>query len=215
MTLASLVKDRVLSFAVVVFAACVVAACETTSPKPSISQVQLAPGTATISTGQSVRIVATVSTNPTGSAYALTWTSSDPTAASVDSTGLALGISASSVVSICATATTGSVSSDVRSCVTLTVSPAPLCFGPEGQLVPSSSAMNVGDAAQFQIPASQSAGRSANELRWTVDNPAPARVDSLTGVVTAVSPGSTNVIATDPLVGSPCPHMWRATVLVH
>lgn len=191
------------------------AACETTAPKPSISEVLVAPGNATITINQSVQIVATVSTSPSGSVYSLTWTTSDPSAATVDSTGLARGISASGAVAICATATTGSASSDVRSCASLVVMPAPLCPGPDGQLVPSTATMNVGDAAQFQIPASQSAGRSANEIRWKVDNPVAARVDSLSGVVTAVSSGSTNVIATDPLVGSPCPHDWRAMVLVH
>lgn len=192
-----------------------IAACEPTSPRPSIRQVLVAPGTATISAGQTVRIVATVSTNPTGSAYAVTWTSSNSAAATVDSTGLTLGISASPAVSICAIATTGSASSEVGSCATLTVSPAPLCPGPTGSLIPSADTMHVGDVMHFQIPAAQLAGRSTNEIRWTVDFPATARIDSLTGVVTAMGAGGTDVIATDVLLTSPCPHEWRATVLVH
>jgi uncharacterized protein YjdB len=192
-----------------------IAACDSTSPKPSISQVLIAPGTATISTGQSVRIVATVSTNPIGSVYALTWTTSNPAAATVDSTGLALGISASPAVSICATATTGSVSSEVGTCATLTVTPAPSCPGPTGILTPAADTMHVGDVFQFQIPAAQLTGRSPNEIRWTSDFAAAARVDSLTGVVTAVSAGGTDVIATDVLLTSPCPHEWRAMVVVH
>jgi hypothetical protein len=67
---------------------------------------------------------------------------------------------------------------------------------------------------QFQIPAAQLAGRSPNEIRWTLDFPATAKIDSLTGVMTAVGPGGTDVIATDVLLTSPCPHEWRATVLV-
>jgi hypothetical protein len=205
----SLVRHRVLIPAIAL-----VAACAPTSPKPTISQVLMAPGTATISSGQSVRIVATVSTNPIGSVYALTWTTSNPAAATVDSTGLALGISASPAVSICATASTGSVSSEVSSCATLTVSQAILCPGPTGSLIPSADTMHVGDVLQLQIPAAQLAGRSPNEIRWTLDFPATAKIDSLTGVVTALSAGGTDVIATDVLLTSPCPHEWRAVVVV-
>jgi uncharacterized protein YjdB len=192
-----------------------IAACSPTSPMPSVSQVLMAPGSATISVGQSVRIVATVSTSPSGSTYAVTWTTSDAAAAIVDSTGLAVGIAASPAVSICATASTGSASSGIRSCATLTVQPPLVCPGPAGVLIPSADSMSVGDVVQFQIPAAQASGRSPNEIRWTVDNPAPARVDSSTGIVTAVSAGNTNVKATDLLLGSPCPHEWRAAVFVH
>ena len=109
----------------------------------------------------------------------------------------------------------GSVSSGIRSCATLTVQPPLVCPGPTGILIPSADTMRVGDVTQFQIPAAQASGRSPNEIRWTMDNPAPAKVYSLTGIVTAVSAGSTNVKATDLLVGSPCPHEWRAAVFVH
>jgi len=198
----------------IAFATSLVAACAPTAPKASISQVLVAPGTATISVLQSVRIVATVSTSPSGSAYAVTWTSSDFGAATVDSTGLALGVAASPAVSICATASTGSVSSGVRSCATLTVSPAPLCPGPGGVLIPSADTMHVGDVVQFQIPAAQLSGRSPGQIRWSVDNPTPASVDSLTGVVIAVSAGTTNVRAVYLPLSPPCPHEWRANVLV-
>lgn len=199
---------------VIAFTTSLVAACAPTAPKASISQVLVAPGTATISPGQSVRIVATVSTSPSGSAYAVTWTTSEAAAATVDSTGLAVGIAASPEVSICATASTGSVSSGVRSCATLTVSPAPLCPGPGGVLIPSADTMHVGDVVQFQIPAAQLSGRSPGQIRWSVDNPTPASVDSLTGVVIAVSAGTTNVRAVYLPLSPPCPHEWRANVLV-
>ena len=201
-------------FVRLVLATAFLAGCAPTSPKTSIVQLLVAPVTATVSVGQSVRLVATVTTNPGGRAYALTWTSSDADAASVDSTGLAEGMAASPAVSICATATAGSVSADVQACATLVVSPAPACFGPSGSLIPSVDTLHVGDVAQFQIPAAQLVGRDAGEIRWTVDYPATASIDSLTGVVTAVSVGGTDVMATDPLLTSPCPHDWRAVVIV-
>jgi uncharacterized protein YjdB len=209
------VLKRFVQYRVLLPAIAVVAACAPTSPRPSVSEVLMAPSSATISVGQSVRIVATVSTSPGGSAYTLTWTTSDATAANVDSTGLAVGVSSSPGVSICATARTGSASSNVRSCSTLTVSPALLCPGPGGVLIPSADTMHVGDVAQFQIPAAQASGRIPGQIRWSVDNPAPASVDSLTGVVTAVSAGTTNVRAVYLPLSPPCPHEWRAAIVVH
>lgn len=197
------------------FAAVLLAACAPTSPKPTVSTVLVAPASATISVGQWVRIVATVSTNPGGSAYSVTWTSSAAAAATVDSTGLVAGVSASPGVSICAIASAGDLGSGVRSCATVVVSPAPICPGPTGALIPAADTMHVGDKVQFQIPAAQLAGRGANEIHWTVDVPATATIDSLTGFVTAVSVGSTDVIATDPLLSSPCPHEWQARAIVH
>jgi uncharacterized protein YjdB len=196
------------------FVTAFLAGCAPTSPTPSILQVQVAPGTGTISPGQSLRIVATVTTNPSGGAYAVTWTSSNAQAASVDSTGLALGVAASPAVSICATASSGNARSNVQACATLVVQPVPVCSGPTGSLTPAADTMHVGDVAHFQIPAAQLSGRSPSEIRWTVDFPATAGIDSLTGVVTAVAVGGTDVIATDPLLTSPCPHVWKAVVIV-
>lgn len=200
----------------VALAAAFLAGCEPTAPGPAISRVVVAPSAATVSAGEQVRFVATVSTTPSGSAYAVTWATSDTAAASVDSTGLAVGKAASSGFSICATASTGNANSTVTSCATLAVVvvPAPLCPGPEGSLIPSLDTMQVGGVAQFQIPAAQLAGRSPGEIRWTLNYPATASIDSLTGVVTAVSTGGTDVIATDPLPASPCPQRWHAILIV-
>ena len=202
-------------------AAGLLAGCEATSPKPSIPQVpsilhvNVDPGTATISRGGTVRFAANVTTNPTGGAYSVTWTTSDAAAVSIDSTGLAVGLAPAPGVSICATVTTGNASAGVKSCATLVVDTFPVCFGPDGTLVPSGDAIRVGDVAQYQIPAAQLAGRSSSEIRWTVDYPAVATIDSLTGRVTGVSVGTSDVIATDQLSTSPCPHVWKGTVVVY
>jgi hypothetical protein len=74
--------------------------------------------------------------------------------------------------------------------------------------------LRVGDTGQYKIPASQLSGRNAGEIRWTVDYPAIVRIDSLTGVFTTLSVGGTDVIATDPVLESPCPHLWHAIVIV-
>jgi uncharacterized protein YjdB len=195
-------------------AAGLLAGCEPTSPAPQILQVLVAPGTATISQGETLRMVSTVTTNPPGSPYSVTWTTSDAQAASVDSTGLVLGVDPRPGVSICATASTEDLSSNMMACATLVVQAAPVCNGPDGTLIPATDTLHVGDVAQFQIPAGQMSGRTANEIRWTLDFTATASIDSVTGVVTAVSVGATHVIATDRLETSPCPHAWRAVVIV-
>lgn len=188
--------------------------CETTAPKASISQVLLAPGTATISVNQTVKIAATVTANPSGATYTVVWSSADSASASVDSTGLVLGKSASPGVSICATATTSDRGSSMKSCVDVTVEPSPLCPGPGGYLNPQSDTLHVGDIVQYQIPAGLVAGRNASQFRWTVDNAPVASVDSLSGVVTALSVGYTDVIATDQL-SVQCPHRFQSPLIVH
>jgi uncharacterized protein YjdB len=198
-------------FALLALAAATVGGCDSMSPNASISQVVVAPSSATISTGQSIHLSATVTAVPAASEYAVQWTSSDINA-TVDSTGLVVGVNGSPGVSICATAS--AAGSSMKSCATVVVSPAPLCPGPTGLLTPSSDTLHVGDVAPFQIPPAQLFGRSASQFRWTVDSKGPVTVDSLTGVATAVSAGGTDVIATDQLLAS-CPHEWRAVVIVH
>ncbi len=188
-----------------------VAGCDSMAPKASISQVVVAPGSATISTGESIHLNATVTAVPASSRFAMQWTSSD-IAATVDSNGVVLGMSSSPGVSICATAS--DAGSSMKSCATVIVSPSQPCPGPAASLIPSLDSMRVGDVVQFQIPSAQLAGRSTTQIRWALDNTAPARVDSLSGVVTALSSGGANLSATDGNSAAPCPHQWRAIVVV-
>ncbi len=195
-------------------AAVCLAACESTSPKASISHVVLAPSAMTISVGESVRILATVTASPSGATYTVSWSSADSTSASVDSTGLVLGKAASPGTSICATATTSDRGSSTKACDSVVVQPAPLCPEPVGWLTPTADTVHVGDVVQYQIPAALLGGRSASQIRWTIDNAPVAKVDSLSGVVTALGIGYTDVIATDQL-SVQCPHRWQSPLVVH
>ena len=190
-------------------------ACTYESTSPSVTQVQVTPATLTIATGQSSQLTAAINTAPPSSGYRMSWTSADSTSASVDSTGLVLGKTASPGVAICATAIATGMTSGMKGCATVTVSPSMLCPGPAGSLIPANDTLHIGDIAQFQIPAAQLAGRNANEVRWTADVPATATVDSMTGLVTAKGIGGTNIFANDPVATSPCPHQWHAIVIVH
>jgi hypothetical protein len=189
-------------------------ACATESPLPSISQLLLTPSTVTIVAGQSTQLIAAVTTSPAGSSFKVSWTTADSASATVDSTGLVLG-KAEAEVSICATATPDGGGSSMKRCATVFVMPTTSCPGLNGSLIPALDSIHVGDVVHFQIPAAQLAGRNAGEIRWTVDYPAVATIDSLTGALTATSVGGTDVIATDPLASSPCPHQWNAIVIVH
>lgn len=111
-----------------------VAACAETSPKPSISQVLVAPSTATVSVGESVQLTATLSIMPAGTPYSIVWTSSDSAHARVDSTGDVLGVGASPGVSICATAATGNPHTAVVKCATVVIVPALINPGPTSSL---------------------------------------------------------------------------------
>jgi uncharacterized protein YjdB len=175
--------------------------------------VELTPDAAALNLGDSVRFVLTVTTTPGGGTYAVAWTTSDASAASVDSTGLVIALAQSPSVSICATASLGHGSSSMKSCAVVLLQ-FPRCVEPDSPLIPANGWLHVGDVQQYQIPPAQMAGRSAGEIRWSVIQPATARIDSLTGVLTAVGVGTADIVAIDQLYSSPCPHEWRAVVVV-
>ncbi|MHB1312922.1 MAG: Ig-like domain-containing protein [Gemmatimonadaceae bacterium] len=72
-------------------------------PRPPVAYVTIAPITATLRLGDTLRFVAAVP-GPPGPATALSWTSSDATKVTVDSTGLARAVAAPTPgIVICAT----------------------------------------------------------------------------------------------------------------
>jgi hypothetical protein len=101
--------------------------CPCGPPHPLIESVLVAPDTATITVGQTLRMTVTVRESA-DSTYSVAWSSSNATGASVDSTGLVTGKAASPGVAICATASSQGAS--VENCATVIVQPAPSNFGP-------------------------------------------------------------------------------------
>ena len=206
---------RVFSLAVcaVIVASCALERLDVPQSPKKLFDVTITPDSSAIAVGMTLQMTATVSHNTTNAAYSLVWTSSDSTKAPVDSAGLVRGKAASPGVAICATAS-GPGAPAVENCATVIVMPSPQCPGPTGSLTPSVDTLRVGDVVQFQIPPAQLSGRTPGEIRWTLSNYASASIDSLTGIVTAVSAGAAGVKATDPVAASPCPHEWLATVVV-
>ena len=129
------------------FTALVLAACDSTSPKPSVGQAVISPASATISVGQSIHLNATATGVPVGTPYIALWVSTDTTLARVDATGLVLGVRASPGVQICASVTREGSSSYAINCATITVEPAPPCPGPSTSTAPPCVAASSATAA--------------------------------------------------------------------
>lgn len=71
---------------------------------PSLVEMSVSPRTASIAMGMTVQMADTITT-PTNVNFAITWSSSNSTQASVDSTGLVTGKAVSTGVAICAETT--------------------------------------------------------------------------------------------------------------
>ncbi|MGQ0766747.1 MAG: beta strand repeat-containing protein [Gemmatimonadota bacterium] len=152
--------------------------------------VTVAPSTASMVQGRTTTLAAIV-TDAGGTVIpgrTVTWSSSDPTIATVDPAGLVTGIGVGSVsVSARADGATGTAA--------VQVSPVPVAnvvVQPgSGSLVPGgtlSLAAQLSDSAGNPIPV------PGRVVSWSSTAPSVASVDG-TGLVTAVAPGSATVIA--------------------
>jgi trimeric autotransporter adhesin len=115
------------------------------------------------------------------------WSSSDSSAATVDSGGLAKAISPGSAV---ITVTSGSVSATVA----LTVNPATLSFISVTPLIPS---IPVGMNEQLMATATYSNGTCfdvTKQIRWSSSDPSVAAIGE-NGLITAIAPGTVTITA--------------------
>ena len=112
-----------------------------------------------------------------------TWTSSNPSVATIDNMGLVTGISAGTANMVFTDATTGCFNTLVAGLVT--VNPRPSINIPNGGQVCEGSTLNL-------TPSSGGV--------WTSSNPAVATVDNA-GLVTGISAGTANMVFTDATTG--------------
>jgi N-acetylneuraminic acid mutarotase len=132
----------------------------------------------------------------------VTWTSSTPSAATVNGAGLAQSVAAGSTT---ITATSGSVSGSAM----LTVTAAVL---ESFAITPSSPSTGIGLTRQLMAVGTYSDGTTANVTslaNWTSSAPTVATVGGQTGLTTGVSLGSTNISAA---IGSPTENVSLAIV---
>lgn len=147
-------------------------------PAATISSVQVAPSTATITVGQSVTLTAAVNTAP-GVTATVTWTSSNPAAASVNN-GAVLGVAASPGVAICATATAGTASQE--NCATIVVQSAAAVVQPVLQIA------SITTAGNLNAPVAVPPGTVTGQINVSVNvNPGTQQMDSVVVMVNGIS----------------------------
>lgn len=161
----------------------------TVVPVP-VASVQVSPTTATIVVGGEIHLQATTldAGGNTLSGRTVTWSSSNASVASVDSTGLVTGVASSTqLVTIRATSEgktgTATVLVTKRSPASIVVTPSP-------------DSVTVGQSSALQATVNDSTGVpiAGATVTWTSTNPGIASVSS-TGVVTGVAPGQDTIVA--------------------
>ena len=161
-----------------------------TEPDTTVASVEVAPSAGTlVSFGESMQLSATAR-NASGTAVvaAFTWTSSDPSIASVNASGSVIAVS-DGAASIAATAA-GVVSNPVT--VTVAQELAAVEVTPADETL-----IALGDASVFAATATDALGNAMDGYvwEWSSSNEAVATVDA-EGNATAQGAGSTSITAT-------------------
>lgn len=154
-----------------------------------VSSVTVAPSTTQLTVGGSIQLLATAR-DAGGSVItgrSITWSSSDPTIASVSSTGLASALAAG-------TAQLTATIEGVQGTASLTVIVVPVT---SVVVSPQSPQVTIGNTVQLSAAAKDAAGNTlaGRTASWSSSNTAVATVDA-NGLVTAVAAGSSTMTAT-------------------
>ena len=168
------------------------------SSSSSVASLVVLPTVTSVSIGgrQTFSATARNSSGTTVSPGTLTWASSVASVATVDSSGVALGLAAGTT-QITATVQNTSTSS---SPVTLVVLPQVSSV----TISPASATLKVGSQQQYTAVAKDVQGNTVSNavFNWSVSYSGIATIDS-NGLVTAVSPGAVTVSARAGSVSSP------------
>ncbi|MHC5079800.1 MAG: Ig-like domain-containing protein [Planctomycetota bacterium] len=188
-------KAQVLTVAAGIFSillvSCAPTAEEPTAPTVTLSSITIQPNSATLAVGgtQDFNVTARYSDGSTGT-IAVTWVSTYPHIASVDSNGTVTGVSAG-------TATIGASAAGHPS---ITDTAAVLVFSPVTldsiTLSPATETKKVGETVTFTPTFNYSDQSTGTEpLTWSSSNTSVASVDA-NGVATALSLGTATITAT-------------------
>ena len=160
---------------------------------PVLTSVTVTPATQSIVTGGSATLIASPKDeNGTPMAATVTWSSSATSVATVNATGVVLGVSAGTAT-ITATATAGGVTKTGTSVITVTTPPPVL----SSVLITGSSTVAVGATITLTgSPRDQANAPIAASVTWNSSALGIATVNASTGVVTGVSAGSATITAT-------------------
>jgi len=156
---------------------------------PTVATIAVSPSTASIAAGGTQQFSATAkdSSGNTISGVTFTWASSATSVATVNSSGLATGVSAGT------SQITASASGVTSSADSLTVTPPTVATI---MVSPSSPSIDVGGTQQFSATAKDNNGNTISGVTFTWASSATnvATIDS-TGLATGVSTGTTQITA--------------------
>lgn len=171
-----------------------------------LDSIAITPGSQSLTVGQTVQFTATGTygnaNHPSTQVITsgVTWASSNPSVATVNSSGLATAVgSGTTTITASATAFNGPVSSGVI--VTVTGSSGTVAGGSVTSLaiIPASqSVAAAGQTTQFIAIGTTSSGATVNltgQVAWTCSSPSIATIGATTGVATAVAKGSVTITA--------------------
>jgi hypothetical protein len=153
------------------------------SSTASITSVQVAPSSATISVNQTVTLTAAVNASA-GLTTTVAWSTSSAAAATVTQAGAVTGVTASPGVAICATASATGVAS-VENCATVVVQAASVVSPASVQIA------SVTGAAGLNVPAPVPPAAVAGQINVSVNvNPGTEKIDSVVVMMNGKSAGT-------------------------
>jgi uncharacterized protein YjdB len=172
-----------------------------------VAQVVVSPASASGSVGDSAQFTATLYDANSGVLVdrSVTWTSSNPAAVTVSSTGMARAVGPGNATLIAsAEGQSGTAVASVSGTAEPTPPPAPAPAVASVTVSPGSASGSVGDSAQFSATARDADGNemTGRTVTWSSTNAAVVAV-SAGGMGRAVGPGSAALVATiDGVTGS-------------
>jgi uncharacterized protein YjdB len=159
------------------------------SDNATVVSVAVTPSAASVAVGATVNLQAQAyAANNVAVSSALTWTSSDATKATVDSSGVVTGVAAGSAM---ITASAGSIHSNAA---TLTVTDATAHVA-SITLSLDNSSIAAGETATATAQATDQFGAAMTGVTFTWDSSNPAIATVANGVATGVAAGSTEISA--------------------
>jgi hypothetical protein len=179
---------------------CVLTQCggsSKSSSTPTVASIAISPASPSIAVGATQQFTATAkdSSGNTISGVTFAWSSSAAGVATINSSGLATGVSAGTTQ---ITASSGGVTSPAD---TLTVTPPPVA---SIAISPASPSIAVGATQQFTATAKDSSGNTISGVTfaWSSSATGVATINS-SGLATGVSAGTTQITASSGGVTSP------------
>lgn len=163
-------------------------------PAPTVSTVTVSPAAVSLAVGATTTLQATVkdAQGNTMSGQTVTWSTNDPSKATVNANGVVTGIAAGS-----ATITATASGKSGASSITVTAPPPPPPVVTTVTVAPSSAAINVGATTQLSATVRDAQGNvmTGQTVTWSTDNSAVAAVNA-NGLVTGVAAGQATITAT-------------------